>query len=359
MKIRSIILYSLLLFVTPIFAQPRISSNTEKFNFGRIEWKKAVKVEYVITNTGDKPLVMSNVTTSCSCTVADWTKTPINPGDKGTVVATYDAKTLGHFDKEICIYSNAIPHLAYLTFTGEVVREVNDYSKSHPFKIGNIGIDKTSIEFPDSKQGDKLTAILNIVNLSDRPYEPILMHLPSYVTIKRSSDVLLKGQRGSIQLTLDTKQINDVGLTQSSVYLSRFNGDKVSSENEIPISFVLLPDFSKMTKEERSKAPTIHLSSTSFNLSNELAKEDKVTKVINIFNSGKSPLVITKVQVFNTAIGVALHKKTIPPAESTVLKITVRKKDLNNKDNNKIKVLMITNDPSQPKVEINIQTKKQ
>ena len=61
-------------------AQPRLSSNKETHNFGQIEWKHPVTVEYTITNTGDKPLVLTNVTTSCACSVADWTKKPIAPG---------------------------------------------------------------------------------------------------------------------------------------------------------------------------------------------------------------------------------------------------------------------------------------
>ena len=77
----------------------RISSNKETHNFGQIEWKKPVTVEYTITNTGNEPLVLTNVTTSCACAVADWTKEPIAPGAKGTVKASFDAKALGRFDK--------------------------------------------------------------------------------------------------------------------------------------------------------------------------------------------------------------------------------------------------------------------
>jgi hypothetical protein len=68
---------------------------------------------FVITNTGDQPLVWSNVTVSCACAVADWTKTPIAPGEEGMVSATFDAKALGRFHKLIGVYSNAAPHLFY------------------------------------------------------------------------------------------------------------------------------------------------------------------------------------------------------------------------------------------------------
>lgn len=358
MYLKKILLYSMLLAATSVFAQPRISSNTERVNLNRIEWKHPVKVEYTITNTGDKPLVMNKVITSCACTVADWTKDPIAPGAKGKVVATFDAQQLGRFEKDVCIYSNANPNLVYLNFGGEVVYQVNDVSSTHPFKIGNIAIDKTSIEFPDAHKGDQLTTTLDIVNQSDRPYEPILMHLPSSITMKSSSNVLLKGQRGIIKLTLDTKQLNDVGEINNSVYLSRFNGDKISSENEIPISVVLLPDFSGMTEADRAKAPVIHISDTKLDISGELSDKSKIVKEMTITNKGQSPLVISKVQVFNSAIGVSLKKRVILPGENTMLKITIHSHTLKS-DKNKTQILIISDDPENPKTDINIITTKQ
>src|SRR5574344_411603 len=358
MNLKKILLYSMLLAATSVFAQPRISSNTERVNLNRIEWKHPVKVEYTITNTGDKPLVMNKVITSCACTVADWTKDPIAPGAKGKVVATFAAQQLGRFEKDVCIYSNANPNLVYLNFGGEVVYQVNDVSSTHPFKIGNIAIDKTSIEFPDAHRGEQLTATLDIVNQSDRPYEPILMHLPSSITMKSSSNVLLKGQRGIIKLTMDTKQINDVGETHNSIYLSRFNGDKISSENEIPISVVILPDFSGMTEADKAKAPAIKLSETKIDVTDELNTKSNISKEIEITNKGLSPLLISKVQVFNTAIGVALKKRIIPAGESTTLKITIHSHNLKN-DKNKTHILLISDDPANPKTDINIVTAKQ
>jgi hypothetical protein len=273
-------------------------------------------------------------------------------------VATFDAQQLGHFEKDVCIYSNANPNLVYLTFGGEVVSQVSDVSSTHPYKIGNIAIDKTSIEFPDAHRGDVLTATLDIVNQSDRPYEPILMHLPSNISMKTNSNMLLKGQRGIIKLTLDTKQINDVGETNNNIYLSRFNGDKISPENEIPISVIILPDFSGMKPSDKAKAPIIQLSDTVFNITNEISEKTKLTKEISIGNKGLSPLVITKVQVFNSALGVSLKRRIIQPGETTTLKINIHGHTLKS-DKNKTNILIISDDPANPKRVINLITQKQ
>ena len=335
-------------------AQPRFTSNTEIYSFGQIEWKHPATVQYIITNTGDAPLVLTEVEPDCACTVAQWTQTPIAPGEKGTVNVTFDAKALGHFQKSVTIYSNAHPNVAYLHFSGEVVREVKDFTRSHPYLIGQIRIDKNSLEFPDIQYGEHPVIHMGVVNLSDRPYEPVLMHLPTYLQMEAEPGVLQKGEKGVITLTLNSERLADFGLTQTSVYLSRFSGDKVGDENEIPVSAILVPDFSGMTETEKTNAPVIRLSTKNIDLSAALAKKSKAWHDITITNGGRSPLQISKLQVFHPAVGVSLKKSVLQPGETTRLRVTVEKKDIGKKRRH-LRLLMITNDPLQPKVEINIE----
>ncbi|NDV65554.1 DUF1573 domain-containing protein [Bacteroides sp. 224] len=336
-----------------LMAQTRITSNKTAHNFGQVQWKQPVSVDYVITNSGDKPLVLTNITTSCACAVADWTKTPIMPGEKGKITATFDAKALGRFKKSVCIYSNAVPELLYLHFSGEVVQKVTNFTNMdlHPF--GDILLDKTEIDFPDSHLGDTPGLTMTIVNQSEMPYEPVLMHLPSYITMQAEPAVLQKGEKGMIKLTLHTDRLSGLGLTQTSVYLSRFGGDKVSDDNEIPLSAVLLPDFSGISNAQRLNAPSIQLSEKDIDLSAQLSKKSKARYDITISNTGKSQLEISKLQVFNPAVGVDLKTSIIQPDGKTRLRITLNKKDLHKKKH--LRILMITNDPKQPKVTINIQ----
>ena len=347
---------TLFIITLSVIAQPRLSSNKETHNFGQIEWKHPVNVEYTITNTGDKPLVLTNVTTSCACSVASWTKTPIAPGEKGTVSATFDAKALGHFEKTVGIYSNAQPSLVYLKFVGEVVQEVTDFTKTHPYAIGSIRLDRNEFAFPDAHRGEEPTLTFSVVNLSDRPYEPVLMHLPPYLQTEVKPNVLQKGEKGVITVTLDSERLTDFGLTQSSVYLARFAGDKVGDENEIPVSAILLPDFSGMSDTEKANAPVANLSIKDIDMSTALAKKSKARQDIVITNTGRSPLQISKLQVFHPAVGAGLKKSVLKPGESTRLRVTVVKRNIGKKRRH-LRLLMITNDPMQPKVEINIKAK--
>ncbi|ADV43279.1 DUF1573 domain-containing protein [Bacteroides helcogenes] len=350
-------LYTLAAVALAAVAQSRFTSNTEMYSFGQIEWKQPVTAQYTITNTGDQPLVLTEVEPDCACSVAQWTKSPIAPGAKGVVNVTFDAEALGHFQKSVAIHTNAQPHLVYLKFNGEVVRAIKDFTRTHPYLIGQIRIDKNSLDFPDMQHGEHPTMHIGVVNLSERPYEPVLMHLPPYLQMEAKPNVLQKGEKGIITLTLNSEKLTDLGLTQASVYLARFAGDKVGDENEIPVSAVLLPDFSGMTATEKANAPVIDLSAKEIDMSDVLAKKSKARQDIAITNKGHAPLQINKLQVFHPAVGVNLKKSVLQPGESTRLRVTVEKKNIGKKRRH-LRLLIITNDPMQPKVEINIKAKQ-
>ena len=347
--------YSLCLVLTAT-AQARFTSNTELINLGQIEWKHPAKVRYVITNSGDKPLVLTEVEPDCECSSVEWTKTPIAPGEKGEVSVTFDAQLLGHFQKSVAVMTNAEPYLVYLRLAGEVVAEIKDFSITHPYLIGEVRVDKNSLDFPDLFRGETRQLVLGIANLSSRPYEPVLMHLPSYLEATCKPTVLQQGEKGVISITLHSDRLDDLGLTQSSVYVSRFLGDKVSEENELPVSAILLPDFANLSQAELERAPQIRLSAEEADMRQLLAKKQKAKLDILVTNDGRTLLEISKLQVFHPAVGVALKKSQLQPGESTRLRVTVNRRNVS-KSRRPLRLLMITNDPQHPKKEINILTK--
>ena len=337
-------------------SQPRFSSHTEQQNLGQIEWKHPVTATYQITNSGDAPLQLTHVEPDCACTMTQWTRTPIAPGAKGVVSVTFDAEALGRFHKSVAVYTNAQPAPVYLSLSGQVVQEIKDFTRTHPFLIGSIRIDKNSIEFPDLQHGESAVQYLGVANQSERPYEPVLMHLPPYLQADAQPTVLQPGEKGIIKLTLDSQRLTGLGLTQASVYLARFSGDKVAEENEIPLSAILLPDFSSLSEAERTNAPAVSLSQTEIDMSAALAKKKSARQDLTLTNNGRSILKVSKLQVFHPAVGVSLKKSELLPGESTRLRVTVRKQDIG-KARHHLRLLMITNDPQQPKVEINIKAK--
>jgi len=92
-------------------------------NFGKIDQGKPVSVEFEFTNEGSSPLVISQVKGSCGCTVTEYTKEPVAPGEKGKVKATYDAASKGAFHKSVRVTANVEGGLETLFIKGEVVKQ--------------------------------------------------------------------------------------------------------------------------------------------------------------------------------------------------------------------------------------------
>lgn len=75
----------------------------ESHDFGEIPQGKPVSVEFTFTNSGDEPLLVADVITSCGCTASDYTKEPIAPGKSSKIKVTYNAANPGNFTKTITV----------------------------------------------------------------------------------------------------------------------------------------------------------------------------------------------------------------------------------------------------------------
>ena len=100
----------------------KIEFESETIDYGTIEkGSDGVRV-FKFKNTGDAPLIVSNVKSSCGCTVPKKPEEPVMPGEKGKIEVSYDTKRLGGFSKSITIFSNAINERKLIKIKGIVER---------------------------------------------------------------------------------------------------------------------------------------------------------------------------------------------------------------------------------------------
>lgn len=92
-------------------------------NFGTFpESSPKVTCTFKFTNTGDKLLVIHQAMASCGCTVPQFPKEPIKPGESGEITVTYNGagKFPGHFKKSITIRTNAKQEIIRLYVEGDM-----------------------------------------------------------------------------------------------------------------------------------------------------------------------------------------------------------------------------------------------
>lgn len=94
------------------------------YNFGKVTDGELVEYSYRFKNSGNKPLVVTDASASCGCTVPEKPEKPILPGEMGFIKIVFNSKgRVGETHKTITVHSNAKPDFPILELKGEVVEK--------------------------------------------------------------------------------------------------------------------------------------------------------------------------------------------------------------------------------------------
>jgi hypothetical protein len=101
---------------------PVIQFADTEHDFGRIIEGETVSYAFNFTNNGKSDLIIAEVSTSCGCTVPSYPKTPIRPGESGTIkVAFNSVGRRGFQNKNIVVVSNTQPNTTVIRIKAQVV----------------------------------------------------------------------------------------------------------------------------------------------------------------------------------------------------------------------------------------------
>lgn len=110
----------------PATNSAQMKFETIDINYGDIMKGGEPNREFIFTNTGNEPLIISNAAGSCGCTVPTWPKEPIMPGAKGSIKVHYDTQRVGQFTKYVTLTTNAAGQETFkLTIHGNVQQEAD------------------------------------------------------------------------------------------------------------------------------------------------------------------------------------------------------------------------------------------
>jgi hypothetical protein len=136
---------SIIAMSTTLFAQKpdEVAKFTmETIDFGKIKVDEPPTATFVVKNIGTEPLIIENAQPTCGCTIGDYTKSPIMPGKEGWIKATYNAKSVGAFDKHLTVKFAGVPETKQITIKGEVL-SAEEYAKIKPGKKSEV---KTKVD---------------------------------------------------------------------------------------------------------------------------------------------------------------------------------------------------------------------
>lgn len=333
----------------PIQAQlnkPVMEFQKTVHDFGKIrETDGLVTVNFIYSNKGSVPLIITNIVTTCGCTSPSWTREPILPGMKGYISVTYNpANHLGTFEKAVTVSSNNANGDMLLHVQGFVIPREKTIEELYPVKINDLRLKTTIVSFQTIVAGQQKTDTLPVANNGNIPIEVGFSNIPSHVTVKAIPQTLQPKEKGVIVITYDAGLQHDWDFVSDRIsVLANGVGDAYS---KVMLTANIVEDFEKLTPDELANAPHIQFDKTEHNFG-RLKQGNKTSFTFKYTNTGKSDLIIRKVSSSCGCAVASPEKPILKPGEWTLLKVTF---DSTGKDDEQTKTVnVISNDPQNSK----------
>lgn len=115
---------------------PVIAFEKTVHDYGTVPFNGDGKCEFKFTNTGKEPLILTNVKSSCGCTVPQWPRQPILPGQTDVIKVEYKTNRVGKINKTITVMSNAKTPNVVLRIEGQVLQDQNAATPENAKPVG-------------------------------------------------------------------------------------------------------------------------------------------------------------------------------------------------------------------------------
>jgi hypothetical protein len=316
------LLFSMFIASAALLAQPLMKLSSTEYNFGSFKEEAGRQTyDFIVTNTGNSPLVIKNIVASCGCTTPEWTKQPIPPGGKGKITAIFDPQNRGgeNFNKTLSVYANTKPEVTVLTIKGQVIAREKTIEDLYMFPVGKIRFESNHLAFTNVKKTEKKIRVMQIINPSEEPVKVEFEVQAPHLTLKANPETLKPGQKGIIEGTYDATKRSDWGNVSDMVKV-KLNG-AVQENVYYYVSANLVEDFSSLSREDLENAPVFRLASSTVDLGKIPGSTAKEVE-FKFTNAGKSDLLIRHVKSTCgcTAIQQGKEGMGIKPGQSSSIK---------------------------------------
>lgn len=105
---------------------PVFEFETENHEFGSIKEGDVVSFDFKFRNAGKAPLIITQASASCGCTVPEYSKDPIAPGENGFIKVTFNSEGKhGMTSKTVTLLANTTPNTKVLTISADITKKDN------------------------------------------------------------------------------------------------------------------------------------------------------------------------------------------------------------------------------------------
>ncbi len=323
-------------------ARANIRFKDTEHDFGTIEEKGGpVSYDFVFSNNGNLPLIISKVQTSCGCTSPEWTREPVMPGKLGSISVRFDPKARpGPFVKTITVFSNAENRNVVLRIRGYVDMQNNPFAEFR-YTMDHIKLKNIHAAMGTVMKGHTKKKVVEIVNTSaENPARVSFENVPSYIGIRVIPELIHPGEKGIIEVSYHSDKLDDWDYVIDRLDVL-ING-KAVPDNVFTVTAVVREDFSKLTADELNRAPRISIDTEKINFG-DIQSGEKVENEFILKNVGETNLEIRKVRASCGCTVAEPTGKIISPGQSTSIKTVFNSTGKSGKQ--KYAITIISNDP--------------
>lgn len=303
----------------------------------------AVDAIFRFVNEGTESVRVLDARATCGCTRPEVPKEAVAPGDTAEVKVTYLAQGRpGRFSKNIYVRTSDKPsEQRTLVVRGTVIGASATLASRYPVAAGPMKMRSATVGFGDVARGKLRTQFIEVYNQSEDTLRPKLLGVPPFIDVNITPAEVLPGEQAQLAFTLQTLNVPDWGINSGTF---TFVPDDDAEPVEMDYFTIISEDFSKLTPGERINAPVAALNPERINLG-EISANQEVKAELTVTNSGKSPLLIRRMQVVDPAVTSAtISAEKVKPGKKAVIKLTIDPAKAENEFIN-IRVTLITNDP--------------
>ena len=325
-----VFLAAILLISAVTFAQKaEITFEKRTHDFGQIkEADGKATYEFVFTNTGKSPLVVNSVQASCGCTTPTWTRQPIEPGKSGSITVVYNPMGRpGVFTKTVNVSSNATEERITLLIKGDVIPVSSSPVNPFPVAMDDLKLKTKVVQMNNVDKGKSQTRVIDVKNEGRNSIKPVIENLPVHLTAKVVPETLAAGQQGTITFTFNSAKCALWGPTVDDVFVVINNKRVYSADYQIKVFANVIEDFSKLTLEQRRKAPILETNTRSIDLGT-VKQNSKKNASFRISNKGTSTLEIRRIVNNNKELNVRHPRFSVASGKTANLTLELNTKTL-------------------------------
>lgn len=342
-SIFKLLILGALLLPTVVTAQSVRFLETEH-NFGAFaEDDGKVSADFKFVNTSDGPLNIKHVRSSCGCTVPEYSKEKILPGDTASVSVVYNPSGRpGRFTKSLVVKLSDDTE-QHLSIKGVVIGAQNTLRSRFPIEDGPIRLRGNIVTFGSVMVGKIKSQYIEVYNASKSPQVPTWSGVPSWLRIKAAHDTVQPGEQGVYSMVITPTRSTPYGLLTDSITLNVAGQPPM----KIEIAAIVEEDFSRLTEKQLAEAPKVAFDVDMLDFGDFTSSSAPITRQLRITNTGKSELIFRRVYTSERGMTVKAPVDKLKKGKSTTISVTFDPAGFEAPLLNS-RLQVITNDPSNP-----------